>query len=70
MSEQPTAAAQTAAPPPSHRQRPPRRRRAFASTLFGYDIFISFALGFSGRGTPSTRATVFTENEVCIGVRL
>ena len=53
MSEQPTAAAQTAAPPPSHRQRPPRRRRAFASTLFGYDIFISFALGFSGRGTQS-----------------
>ena len=53
MSEQPTAPAQAAAPPPSHRQRPPRRRRAFASTLFGYDIFISFALGFSGRGTQS-----------------
>ena len=53
MSEQPTAAAQTAAPPPSHRQRPPRQRRAFASRLFGYDIFISFALGFSRRGTQS-----------------
>jgi hypothetical protein len=31
----------------------PRQHRSFASRLFGYDIFISFALGFSGRGTQS-----------------
>ena len=33
--------------------RSPSTVRAFASALFGYDIFISFALGFSGRGTQS-----------------
>ncbi|MCK6386874.1 MAG: toll/interleukin-1 receptor domain-containing protein, partial [Zoogloea sp.] len=44
---------QTSATRPGRPRRPAPQRRSFASTLFGYDIFISFALGFSGRGTQS-----------------
>lgn len=45
-----------AAPPTSpraDRRRPLRRSRGFATYLFGYDIFISFALGHLPRGTQS-----------------
>ncbi|WP_374246520.1 TIR domain-containing protein, partial [Zoogloea sp.] len=41
------------APPAHPRRRPPRTRRSFAARLFGYDLFISFALGQLPRGTQS-----------------
>lgn len=43
-----------AAPEPAeHRRRPPKERHSFAARLFGYDLFISFALGHLPRGTQS-----------------
>ena len=43
-----------AAPEPTeHRRRPPKERHSFAARLFGYDLFISFALGHLPRGTQS-----------------
>ena len=41
------------ATPAQPRPRPPRTRRSFAARLFGYDLFISFALGHLPRGTQS-----------------
>lgn len=35
------------------RRRPPREHRSYAARLFGYDLFISFALGHLPRGTQS-----------------
>src|ERR1035438_10837681 len=40
--------------------RPKSRRSSFASRLFGYDIFLSFALGPPPRGTHSYRSEEHT----------
>lgn len=47
----PTSSAPASSAPPHHAA--PRERRSFAARLFGYDIFISFALGHLPRGTQS-----------------
>ena len=56
------------ATPAQARRRPPRARRSFAARLFGYDLFISVALGHLPQGSAEFRDHPLAR--FCLGIEV